>query len=262
MIVEDHSLLREGLRSMISGVSDFEVVGEARNGKEAQQVSHNVQPHLILMDLSLPLVSGIEATIQIKRRSPEILILALTVHNSEEYVREALKAGVNGYILKDSSYSDLVFAIRKVLDGKQFLSSEVSGQVVSAYLDGRTANTATTRWAQLTPRERSIVKLVVEGHTNRSAAEHLNISPKTIEKYRSSLMEKLQIRTATELVLLALREGWVEAEHMNTLFRPPNQFETPGSDRLAERANHDRNHNRRSTDISTPIDLKNNPTEN
>ena len=214
MIVEDHNLLREGLRSMLSAVPDFEVVAEARDGKEALHTAIAVVPDVIMMDLSMPSMNGIEATMQIKRRNPDIRIIALTVYKSQEYVREALKAGVDGYVLKDATYDELIVAIRSVLNGKKFLSPDVSGQVVNSYLNGDSTDKPETPWHKLTSRERSIVKLVAEGRTNRSAAEFLNVSPKTIEKHRASLMHKLGLKNATELVLLALEQGWVEREHM------------------------------------------------
>ncbi|MFC5521985.1 response regulator [Polaromonas jejuensis] len=214
MIVEDHNLLREGLRSMISAVADFEVVAEARDGKEAVRTAIAVAPDVIMMDLSMPSMNGIEATMQIKRRNPGIRIIALTVYKSQEYVREALKAGVDGYVLKDATYDELIVAIRSVVNGKKFLSPDVSGQVVNSYLNGDTTDKPQTPWDKLTSRERSIVKLVAEGRTNRSAAEFLNVSPKTIEKHRASLMHKLGLKNATDLVLLALEQGWVEREHM------------------------------------------------
>jgi DNA-binding NarL/FixJ family response regulator len=214
LIAEDHSLLREGLRSMIAAIPNFEVVGEARDGKEAVQMALHLQPDVIMMDLSMPSMSGIEATVQIKRRNPQIKIIALTVYKSAEYVQEALKAGVDGYVLKDSTYTELVTAIQSVLDGKKFLSPDVAGQVVNRYLTGVPVDKTTSLWDKLTTRERSIVKLVAEGRTNRAAAEYLNVSPKTIEKHRASLMQKLGLKNATDLVLLALQQGWVEPEHM------------------------------------------------
>lgn len=214
MIVEDHNLLRAGLRSMISAVSDLEVVAEARDGKEALRLAVALAPDLIMMDLSMPNMNGIEATMQIKRRNSGIRIIALTVFKSQEYVREALKAGVDGYVLKDATYDELIVAIRSVLNGKTFLSPDVSGQVVNSYLNGDSIEKSGTPWDKLTSRERSIVKLVAEGRTNRTAAEFLNVSPKTIEKHRASLMHKLGLKSATELVLLALENGWVERVHM------------------------------------------------
>jgi DNA-binding NarL/FixJ family response regulator len=213
MIVEDHNLLREGLRSMISAIPGFEVVGDARDGQEAVRNALALKPDLITMDLSMPNMNGIEATLQIKRRDPRVRIVALTAHKSEEYVREMLKAGADGYVLKDTTYEELVTALRSVLGGKMFLSPEVSGQVVNSYLSGDTADKPHNPW-ELTSRERSIARLVAEGRTNRTAAEVLHVSPKTVEKHRASLMHKLGLRSATELVLMALQEGWVEHGQM------------------------------------------------
>lgn len=248
MIVEDHCLLRDGLRSMISAIADFEVVAEARDGKEALQVAHAVNPDLIMMDLSLPLISGMEATVQIKQRSPLIKILALSVYKSQEYVREALKAGVDGYVLKDSSYGELVFAIRSVLSGKKFLDPAVSGQVVNTYLHGGSADSGAVLWDKLTLRERAIVKLVAEGHTNQEAAKCLNISPKTIEKHRSSLMHKLKLKTATDLILMALQYGWVDPQHMQHIAQPNRLMTLPGTVDKPESTGDLANPKRRSTD--------------
>ena len=214
LIAEDHNLLREGLRSMISAVPNFEVVGEARDGREALQLAQKLKPDLITMDLSMPNMNGIEATLQIKRRDPQIKILALTVQQSEEYVREALKAGADGYVLKDANYEEFVHAMRQVLAGKLFLSADVSGQLVNHFLQDPNAPQTHSPWERLTHRERSIVKLVAEGCTNRVAAEMLHLSPKTVEKHRSSLMQKLGLHSATELILMALQHGWVERGHM------------------------------------------------
>jgi len=185
LIAEDHNLLREGLRSMISAVPNFEVVGEARDGREAMQLAQKLKPDLITMDLSMPNMNGIEATLQIKRRDPQIKILAEFVH-----------------------------AMRQVLAGKLFLSADVSGQLVNHFLQDPNAPQTHSPWERLTNRERSIVKLVAEGCTNRVAAEMLHLSPKTVEKHRSSLMQKLGLHSATELILMALQHGWVERGHM------------------------------------------------
>jgi DNA-binding NarL/FixJ family response regulator len=137
------------------------------------------------------------------------------VYKSNEYVREALKAGVDGYVLKDATYDELVVAIRSVLSGKKFLSPDVSGQVVDHFLNRNAGPLAESPWERLTSRERAIVKLVAEGRTNRSTAEFLNVSPKTVEKHRASMMHKLGLKNATELVLMALQQGWVERAHMS-----------------------------------------------
>jgi DNA-binding NarL/FixJ family response regulator len=210
LIVEDHHLLRQGLCAMVAALPDFEVVGEARDGKEAVRQAVALQPELILMDLSMPNMTGIEATAQIKRRLPHIRIVALTAFKTDEYVREALRAGADGFLLKDVSYDELMLALRSVVAGKRFLSPDVSGQLVNTFLHRGQAPRPATPWDKLTARERSILKLIAEGRTNRSAAEFLNVSPKTVEKHRASLMRKLGLRTVSELTLAALECGLIE----------------------------------------------------
>lgn len=213
LIVEDHNLLRQGLRSLVSTLPDFEVVGEARDGKEAIRQTLSLLPDLVLMDLSMPGMNGMEATAHIKRRLPQVRVVALTAYKTDEYVREALRAGADGYVLKDASYEELVLALRQVVNGKRFLSADVSGHLVEALLHRGEPNQqaiAASPWDKLTARERSILKLIAEGRTNRGAAEYLNVSPKTIEKHRASVMRKLGLRNVSELTLAALECGLIE----------------------------------------------------
>ena len=210
LIVEDHNLLRQGLRSIVASLPDFEVVGEAREGKEAIRQAIATQPDLILMDLSMPGMNGIEATAQIKRRMPHIRIIALTAYKSDEYVREALRAGADGYVMKDDSYEELLFALRSVVNGNTFLSPDVSGHLVNGFLHRGQVPTPSTPWEKLSPRERSIFKLIAEGRTNREAAEYLNLSPKTVEKHRASVMHKLGLHNVAELTMVALECGMIE----------------------------------------------------
>ena len=215
LIAEDHTLLRAALRAMILPVPYLEVVGEARDGKEAMHAAFTMKPDVVTMDLSMPNMGGIEATRLIKQRDPRIRVVVLSSYRSEDHVRDALGAGADGYVLKDSAQNDVLTAIRSVLNGRMFLSPEISVQVVQRYLQGTPAGQPVNPLEQLTVRERSILKLVSEGRTNRTTAEYLNVSPKTVEKHRASLMHKLGLRSATELVLMALQKGWVEREHMS-----------------------------------------------
>jgi DNA-binding NarL/FixJ family response regulator len=210
LIVEDHHLLRQGLCSMVSALSDFTVVGEARDGKEAIRQAVALQPDIVLMDLSLPRMTGIEATAHIKARLPRTRILALTAFRTEEYVHEALRAGVDGYVMKDVSYDELLGALRSVMAGRKYLSPEVSGQIVHTLLHRGEAARAASPWEKLTARERGILKLIAEGRTNKGAAEFLNVSPKTVEKHRGNLMRKLGISNVCELTLVALESGLIE----------------------------------------------------
>ncbi|MEM5434333.1 response regulator transcription factor [Paraburkholderia diazotrophica] len=229
IIAEDHDLLRNGLRSMLSAQGEYEVIGEARDGKEACQLAMTLAPDLILMDLSMRGMNGIDATAAIKRRSPLVRIIALTVHQSEEYVREALRAGVDGYVLKDVSFDELLFAMRTVMHGKKHLSADVYGFMVDSLVTGREIASPKKAWDLLTARERSVLKLIAEGRTNRQVGQYLNLSPKTIEKYRASVMHKLAIENVTELVLAAISMGLLtslaskcaEPETEDKLYRLP-----------------------------------------
>lgn len=210
LIVENNNLLRHGLRSMITALPGYEVAGEASEGREAIRQAISLHPDLILMELSLPGMNGIEATAQIKKRLPEIRVLVLTAYKSDEYVTEAFRAGTDGYVLKDASYDQFVVAIHVVSSGKKYICPDVSMQLISGLLHGGDTSEAMTSWRRLTARERSILKLVAEGYTNRMAGELLNISAKTVEKHRASLMHKLGLRNVAELTLKALDMGLIE----------------------------------------------------
>ncbi|NPT61580.1 response regulator [Paraburkholderia elongata] len=235
VIAEDHDLLRNGLRSMLSAQGGYDVIGEARDGKEACQMAMTLNPDLMLMDLSMRGMNGIDASAAIKRRSPNIRIVVLTVHQSEEYVREALRAGVEGYVLKDVSFDELLVAMRMVMQGKKHLSADVYGYMVDSFVTGREAPAPKKAWDVLTGRERSVLKLIAEGRTNRQVGQYLNLSPKTIEKYRASMMHKLHIANLTELVLVAISMGLLtslaekcsEPNANDTLVRAPADPDPP-----------------------------------
>jgi DNA-binding NarL/FixJ family response regulator len=210
LIVDDHNLFRQGIRSMVMGLAGYEVIGDACDGKEAVQKAVSLRPDLILMELCMPGLNGIEAALQIKRRMPNIRILALTMQKTEDYVRAALSAGVDGYAVKDITYEEFLSAIHTVAKGKKFICSEVSMHLVDIYLHPASNASTTTVWDKLTSRERSILKLVAEGHTNRMSGEILNISSKTVEKHRANLMRKLDLHNATELIRLALDMGLIK----------------------------------------------------
>ena len=215
IIADDHALFRDGLRAILSRQPDFVVLAEARDGREAvtQALAH--EPDVISMDLLMPGMSGIEATQQIKRRRPGVRVLAVTEQRSPEHVREALLAGCDGYILKSARSEEFIEAIEFVRSGRPFIHPGVSAQVVQSILfQHEESEFPASGWSDLTDKERSIVRLVAEGHTNRSTAEALNKSIKTIEKYRASLMNKLGLTSATELVVKAIENGWIDKEHV------------------------------------------------
>jgi len=210
LLAEDHAILRDGLCSLFAGEPDLEVVGDAADGQQAIQQANALLPDLVLMDLSMPRMNGTEAIGAIKRRHPDIKILALTVHKSEEYVRAALDAGADGYVLKDDSRQELLTAIRSVMAGNSYLSPGVCNKVVSGFL-GRSGPTGSpsTAWDTLTEREREVIKLVAEGYKNREIAEFLSVSIKTVEKHRSNLMRKLDLHNASALTTYAIENGLV-----------------------------------------------------
>ena len=209
VIAEDHTILREGLRALLSSNPDLEIVGEARDGQEAVRSVEKAKPHMILMDLSMPRMNGMDAIREIKKRCPETRILILTVHKTDEYIQAALEAGANGYVLKDSSHTELSLAIQNVLEGKYFISPEISGKIIGAYLQGKKPVKPTTSWETLTQREKGILKLIAEGYKNKEVADFLCISVKTVEKHRANLMQKLDLHNISDLTALAIEKGLI-----------------------------------------------------
>jgi len=209
VLAEDHTILREGLRALLSADPNFEIIGEAQNGREAVRCVEKLEPDLLLMDLSMPRMSGMDAIREIKKRYPEIKIIALTVHKTEEYLLTTLKAGADGYVLKDATHEELVMAIKSVMGGKSYLSPGVSEKVIVGYLDGRESNRTASPWETLSQREREVLKLIAEGFKNKEIAEDLCISLKTVEKHRANLMKKLDLHNAAALTVYAVQKGLV-----------------------------------------------------
>ena len=212
VIAEDHTILREGLRTLLSSSPDFDIVGEAEDGREAVECVAKFKPDLILTDLSMPKLNGMEAIREIKRESPKTKILVLTVHKTEEYILATLKAGADGYLLKDSNHAELLAAVRHVLSGKHYISPGISDKVLEGYLEGRKTLKTRTPWETLTAREREVLKLIAEGYKNKEIANDLCISVKTVEKHRSNLMQKLNLRSVQALITFAIRKGLVSRE--------------------------------------------------
>lgn len=212
LIVEDHTLLRDGLRALLAREPDLEVAGEADNGRDAIRLVATLAPDLVLMDLTMPGTGGIEAMTEIKRRNPEIKILVLTLHRAEEYIHQSLKAGANGYILKDATHDELCVAIRSVLNGKTYLSPDISNMVISGYLGSGKGAGSSSAWETVTHRERQVLKLVAEGRPNKSIAGYLCLSVKTVEKHRSNLMKKLDLHNASMLTAFAIAKGLVVSD--------------------------------------------------
>jgi DNA-binding NarL/FixJ family response regulator len=207
LIVDDNKLLRHGLRSLLS--EHFTVVGECGDGKSAISEALLLQPDVVLMDIALPGMNGMEVTAQLKRRLPEVRVVMLSSLSSPGYLRGSLRVGVDGYLLKSASYEELLTAIRCAVQGKVYLSPDVSCHLVDGFLHPGQPVIADSPLSKLTSRERGILQLIAEGRTNRSTAEFLNLSPKTVEKHRARLMQKLGLRNASELTLAALELGLI-----------------------------------------------------
>ena len=209
VIAEDHTILREGLRALLVHHPDLEIAGEAEDGLEAIRRVEKLMPDLLLMDLSMPRMSGMAALKDIKKRFPETKVIILTVHKTEEYILAALQAGADGYVLKDATHDELNMAIRTVLDGKPYLSPGISQKVIEGYLNGKECCGIETSWDSLSQREREILKLIAEGYKNKEMASFLGISLKTVQKHRANLMKKLNLHNAAALTSFALEKGLI-----------------------------------------------------
>lgn len=216
-IAEDHTILRAGLRMLVETNPRFEVVGEAQDGIDAIKMVESLHPDLVLMDLSMPRMNGMRAIQEIKRVVPGTRVLVLTVHKTEEYILEALRAGADGYVLKDASQNELMHALDCVLSGNSYLSSGISGQVIEGYLGTKRGATPSTSLDKLTQRERDILKMVAEGYKNKDIAASLCVSKKTVEKHRANLMRKLDLHSVAAVTAFAMEKGLVTQQ----IDRPP-----------------------------------------
>lgn len=211
LIADDHGIMRAGIRSLLEGQPDIEIVGEASSGWEAIEQATRLQPDVVLMDIAMRGLSGLEATQAIREHDPQINVLALTMHDREEYFFAMLKAGALGYVLKESGPAELLAAIRAVHRGEAFLSPGVTKAVLKDYL-GQPKDKTQSRYDSLTVREKQVFRLAAEGNTSREIAEMLHISPKTVEKHRSSMMRKLKLDNLSELIKFAVRKGFIELD--------------------------------------------------
>ena len=205
LLVDDHELVRHGLAVFLNGQAGYEVAGEASNGREAIELAETLRPDVIIMDVSMPELGGVEATRRIKERLPSTRVIALSMHRDSVYVREILRAGADGYLLKESRSNDLLAAIQAVSKGEGYLSPAVSQAVLEDY-----RKQAKAPIDLLTARERDVLQLVAEGFTNKQIAQKLNLSVYTAEGYRGRIMEKLNLHSTGELVRFAMRSGLID----------------------------------------------------
>ena len=209
IIVEDNQLFREGLKSLMASNTEYEFVGEAENGLEGLQLIREQKPDFVLLDISMPKLNGISVIKEIKRMYPDIIVLALTIHESDEFVLQAFDAGANGYCAKDSSLEEFKVAVQTVLEGKTYISPQVADKVMTGYLESSKKLKDKTDWDSITQRQKEVLKLVAEGYKNKEIAEMLHISVKTVEKHRANIMKKLDLHSASELTAYAIEKNLV-----------------------------------------------------
>jgi two-component system, NarL family, response regulator NreC len=207
LLVDDHKLMRSGLRVLLEQQSDMAVVGEASDGREAVALAGSLKPDVVVMDIGMPNLNGIEAAHQMTQSFSEIAVVMLSMHSDESYVLRALKAGAKGYLLKDSAESDLIRAVKAVAESKSFFSPAVSKVLLDDYVRKLKRSGAEDAYDLLTPREREVLQLVAEGKSNKDIANLLNLSVYTVETHRSNIMEKLNLHGIPELILYAVRKG-------------------------------------------------------
>jgi len=211
LIADDHTILRQGIKALLDNQAEIEVIGEAKDGREALTLIERLLPDVVLMDIAMPGLNGLEATRRIKKKFPEIKVLVLTMYTNEEYVFQILNAGANGYLVKETAFQDLISAIKAVYRDEAFMSPSISKKVINRYTQRvRDANDTTSDI--LTTREREILQLIAEGSSSKKIAEALFISPKTVETHRTHIMDKLNIHNRTDLIKYAIRTGIVDID--------------------------------------------------
>jgi DNA-binding NarL/FixJ family response regulator len=209
ILADDHQIVREALHLLLDAQSDFNVIAETGDGLDALKLTENHKPDVLIADLMMPGLSGLEVARGAKRVSPTTKVIVLSMHDTESYVVEALQVGINGYVLKKSSSQELVFAIRQAMNGNLYLSPAINERAIQAYLQRSQDSRTVDPYEMLTPREHEVFHLAVEGLSNPQIAERLSLSPRTIEMHRGKMMKKLGLNSQTDLVKYALKKGIV-----------------------------------------------------
>ena len=207
LLADDHVMMREGLKALLAKEADFTVVGEAENGKALVALAQKTSAQVVLMDVTMPDLNGIEATRKLLKAIPNCRVIALSGHSNGEFVREMLKAGASAYVVKSRAYEELVRAIREVMKGKKYLSPDVAQGVVDAYVEVASSTRENPAFIVLTDRERETLQLIAEGKSTKEVADGMGVSVKTIETHRHNIMEKLNLHSVAELTKYAIREG-------------------------------------------------------
>jgi DNA-binding NarL/FixJ family response regulator len=212
LVADDHAIVRDGLRIMLGNQSDMEVVGAARNGRESTRLVDEHQPDVVVMDISMPELNGIEATQQMLSRYPHLKVIVLSIHETKPYVFRALKAGAKGYLIKETAGLEVVDAVRAVYRGERYLSQRIADLLMDASFLHLGTPLDVSPLEALSPREREILQLVAEGNTSQEIAKQLSISPKTVDTYRSRLMQKIKVEDTAGLVKFAIQHGVISLE--------------------------------------------------
>lgn len=206
LIVDDHRIVIEGIKSCLAQYSEFEVVGEAVNGRQAVKLAGSLNPDVIVMDISMPDLNGIDATMQIKKNNPGIRIIIYTMNSNREFIIDLFKAGISGYVLKEDPISDLMLAIKAIKSGNSYFSTKAPSVLVDHLLELEGGKVEKNRFESLSLREREVFQLLAEGRSVKEAAERLSISPKTVETHKYSIFNKLEINSMTDLIKIAIRK--------------------------------------------------------
>lgn len=206
LLADDHKIVRDGLRTLLEKHADIAVLGEAEDGREALQMTRKLSPDIVVMDIAMPELNGIEATRQILSEYPGVKVVALSMHSDKRFVSEMLKAGASAYLLKDCAFEELITAIRTVIKSKIYLSPGIAGVVLEDYIRKNSKKDSSV-FSVLSDREREVLQLMAEGKTTKEVAAHLNVSIKTVETHRTNIMTKLDIHSIAELTKYAIREG-------------------------------------------------------
>ena len=212
VIADDHALVRQGFRALLAAIADFEVVGEAANGREALKLVRALAPDVALMDISMPELNGLDATAQALHAQPQLKVIIISMHATEAYVLEALRAGASGYLLKDADAGELERAIRTVARGERYLAPSVSHRLIERFMRAERGEPVAAAGA-LSPRQREVLQLIAEGRSTRDIADRLNLSVKTVETHRAQLMQRLEIYDVAGLTRYAIRIGLINPEN-------------------------------------------------
>jgi two-component system response regulator NreC len=211
-LADDHTIVREGLAKVLEGEPDFQVVGQAENGREAITRVEQLRPDIVIMDIAMPMLNGIEATRQIKKVSPKTRVIILSMHCHDRYISELFSLGASGYLLKNSTGTDVIKAIRAALDGDTYLCPSISRKVIEDYVSLRQKSPREDLYSRLSNREREVLQMIAEGHSTRQISQILCVSPSTVKTHRSKIMEKLEIDNISQLVQYAIHLGIVEIQ--------------------------------------------------